>query len=374
MALSVTPTNHTLIHSCETTTTGWTGTSAALVTDFAKVGNACIGFILRTAGINDIYVSGSFDLSRTRHLRIWLMTAVFKELETLANGGVQFFVYDGTNTGYYTVGGRDTYPGGWMNYCVDLSRAVDEGVKPNMSAITRVGVRIRMWTAPKNAQNTWVDFFHLADNLLCSDTAAPFDLEDIYNADVAGGWGIVNKISGVYFLTGGLELAGFSDSGQAVVFEDRPVNSALYTLKTHGDFQLGTKVGSAGVSGLALRTQRLDQPVKFKLECAGASTDDFRIYGATIVDAGDLTLPADSVTREVLNTAFEACGKVAVNSSVVENCNFISSDATAVELPSGNVHKLKNSNFINNVNGVEIPNVGTYTFADNTSFKLLGYP
>jgi hypothetical protein len=109
-------------------------------------------------------------------------------------------------------------------------------------------------------------------------------------------------------------------------------------------------------------TQRLDQSVKFKLECAGASTDDFKIYGATIVDAGDLTFPADSETREILNTAFEACGKVAVNSCVVENCNFISSDETAAELPSGNVHKLKNSNFINNVNGVEIPNMGTYTF------------
>lgn len=140
MAVTVSAKNYTLIDACESLTP-WAGLSDALVTDFFKEGSNCIGMELWSAGTNDHTLTGSFNLSGTRHLRLWWMTSVLKELDTDANGGFQIGVSDGINTGYYKVSGSTTYLGGWYNPVIDLSRAVDSGTKPDMSAVTSIILR-----------------------------------------------------------------------------------------------------------------------------------------------------------------------------------------------------------------------------------------
>ena len=119
MAVAVTGKNYTLIDACESLTP-WSGLTDGLVDDFFKEGSYCIGMELWGAGTNDHTLTGSWDLSGTKHLRLWWMTTVLNELDTDANGGFQIGVSDGVNTGFYKVSGSTSYPGGWFNPVIDL--------------------------------------------------------------------------------------------------------------------------------------------------------------------------------------------------------------------------------------------------------------
>ena len=122
MTVTIAAKNYNLINACEDEN-NWTGETPSDVIDFYKEGTQCIGFEITGAGNNDTYISVTEDLSGVTHLRAWFMCAALKELNTDANGGIQFYLGDGTNIGYWYVSGSDTYLGGWYNLVVDLSKA-----------------------------------------------------------------------------------------------------------------------------------------------------------------------------------------------------------------------------------------------------------
>jgi len=369
VALTITPENYLQISTCESTA-NWTGNKVALVSDYFKEGSNSLGFTFTTAGNNDAYITGSWNLDGIKHLRIWFMTTALKELQTDALGGVQFLVSDGTNTGYYYVSGKDSYPGGWYNLVVDLSRGVDAGTKPAMGSITSIGIRVILTAIPKNVQNTWIDNLIVCDGLSCASDS-PFTLQDIYEKDsspIEGGWGVIRKIGGVYYLTGSLVVPGdFKDVNQVIIFENRKIHADLYELKAIGaacKFQLGDKPGAAGISGCIVRTQALTQTPKFKITCTDPDVSDFKLYGSTFFDAGVVSLPLEGANREVLNCNFEACGEVVVNTCIVQNCNFISSNGSAVLMSSIN-HNIIYCNFISCDVGVKLDtyNAAEYPFS-----------
>lgn len=378
MALTITPLNYYQYGKCDALADlegTWTGNSAGTESDFYKEGAGCLGFTLRTVGNNDItYTKSSsvWDLSGTKHLRIWILTTAANFIQTLALGGIQFWVTDGTNTGYYYVSGKDNYPGGWYNLVVDLSRSVDSGVKPTMTAITAMGLRVIMTSSPKNIDNTWIDNLIRCDGLAC-DSDTQFGLTDIYGKDDAttGAWGIIRRIGGIYYLTGSLQVGvgsgstscDFKDTSQTIVFENRLVNSSLYGISLAGNtgtnkLQLGDKSGAAGISGCSIRTQSLTQTPKFTIGVSSPGVNDvFKLYGCSILDSGVVTLPTNTANREVLNSNFEACGQVLASTCIMTNCNFISADADAI-LISNDPYYVTSCNFINCPNGVELDTVG----------------
>jgi len=390
MALTVSPKNYLSISTCESTT-GWTGNKVAVVPDYFKQSQNSLGFTFTTAGNNDAYITGSWNLDGIKHLRIWFMTVALKELQTDALGGIQFLISDGTSTGYYYVGGKTTYPGGWYNLVVDLSRAVDAGTKPVMNSITSVGIRVVLTSAPKNVQNTWLDNLICCDGLICiSDTQ--FALQDIYDKDndpAVGGWGIVRKFGGAYYLVGNLEFGDnvemnscdFKDMSQSITFEDRKVHPDLYEIKVVGNttgatkFQLGDKPGTAGISGCLVRTQALAQTPKFKITCTDINVSDFKLYGTSFLDAGAISLPENGANREVLNCNFEACGEIAVSTCVVKNCNFISSDAAAVLMSDvSHCQNITKCNFITCTQGMRITAYGVGYDFNALMFSDTGWP
>jgi len=383
MALTITPTNYYQLGKCDALVDlegTWTGNSAGTEGDFFKEGIGCLGFTIRAIGNNDITytkASGTWDLSGAKHLRIWFLCSTPNAVNVddpadPANAGVQFFVGDATNTAYYKVSGKTSYPGGWYNLVVDLSRTADAGTKPTGMLCTKVGIRMNMTVAPKNVDNVWIDNLIYCDGLRCtSDTQ--FGLQDIYDKDndpSIGGWGIIRKIAGIYYLVGSLTFGDatgsgscdFKDISQTVVFEDRKVNAALYGLTAVNNtgtckVQMGDKVGSVGVSGCAVRTQLLTQVPKYTVTCTDPDVSDFKLYGSTFLDAGIISLPPNGANREALSCAFEKCGKVIADTCKVQYCNFISSDADAV-LVNDDPHYVTDCNFINCPNGVEIDTVG----------------
>lgn len=169
MALTITGKNYTQISSCDSDAAG--GSWADIDTqdlELYKEGSASLCGILNADGESGTFTpTSSVDLSGNCHLRFWFLGAHGSALKTKAAGGIQFFATDGVNTGYWYVGGIDTYPGGWVNMVVNLANDVDAGTKPTaMDTITEMGIQIGLTTSTKNALNTWVDNLCVCDGLI----------------------------------------------------------------------------------------------------------------------------------------------------------------------------------------------------------------
>jgi len=404
MAITVSGKNYTQISSCDTGSSGgqW-GLSPTEDSANKKEGVASICDCLKSAGDNNwvFTPTSSVDLSGTKHLRIWMILTHGGLINTYANGGIQIGITDGTNTGYWYVGGKDSYPGGWHNFVVDTSKVVDAGTKPtNMNAITAITIRVNLTGLGKNVDNIWVDNLCVCDGLITygDNVGEYYDFEDIFSIcddPSIGGWGILTKKVGTYCLVGSLDIGDsasssgtkFQAKSQVVVFENRPnkndtlsnINANLMniTVVDNGtgttEFILGEKSGTQGISGCTVRTQDPAQIAKFDIIATDTDISDFKLYGSTVLDAGSISLPTNGVNKEALNCNFEKCGQVAADTCVVKYCNFISAD-TAVDaavLINDDPHYVTDCNFISCDKAIEIDTLGDGTY-DFTNLKFSG--
>lgn len=357
MAITVIGKNYSQYSSCDTTTSGGTWSLMSVAQDLAvyKEGTASLCFICKTSGDNIFQFAPTTakDLSGTKHLRFWFISVhggilnVYNPGEA-SYGGLSVGVTDGTNTGWWRILGKDTYPGGWINCVIDVSKACDLGTKPtNMNAITIIYFKVNLTGTGKQAANTWVDNLCVCDGLTAygDDAGGYFDFDDIFNADNATtlGIGILRKIGGQFFSTGSIEIGyatnatKFQSKSQVLIFENRRVNDALYniTVVDSGnasyttEFILGSKAGTAGVEGCMIRVQDSTQTCKFNID-GGTDTDvdNFKLYGSTFYDASTLKFPLaatgmTSVHRarssNVATIGCNAHGLIVGNTTVIAN-------------------------------------------------------
>lgn len=398
MAVTVTGLNYTQFSSCDSGSAGGTwGGSPTADTDNYKEGSASISDALKASGNNDwtFTPTSSVDLSGAKHLRIWILATQGSLINLEANGGIQIGITDGSNTGWYYIGGRDTYPGGWRNFVVDVSRTVDAGTKPtSMNAITVITIRINLTGTSKNVDNTWVDNLCVCDGLVAygDDVGGYFDMEDIFAVDddpASGGWGVITKFGGVFYVVGELQIGDasgtsgckFNAKNQIVIFEDRSIganeniNAALmgFNVVDNGtgttEFILGEKSGTQGISGCVITVQDTAQGSKYYIDGAtDTDVDNFKLYGSNIYEATAVDMPLTAANVEVLGSNFIGCGKIDVSTAIVQYCNFISADGDAIELP-GTTFNVLDCQFIDATDhAIEISVVGDYNF-DNLKFS-----
>lgn len=374
MAVTVSGKNYSQISSCDSTSAGGTWSAGSQDTANYKEGSASLSNTMKSSGLNTwtFTPTASVDLSGTKHLRIWFLDSAAGLLTSKATGGIQIGVSDGTNTGYWYLGGNDTYEGGWMNFVVNTANAVDTGTKPTaMNAITSIIVRINQSAAGKNFDNVWVDNLCVADGLVVSgdDAGGYFDFEDIYQGDLSTtlGIGIVRKIGGTYLLTGSIDFGlassatKFKALSQDVVFEDRPVSTSLYGFNVIDDgtntteFILGDKVGTAGIQGCKVKIENTSQTAKFYIDgSTDTDVDNFKLYGSTFYGAAQISFPADATNVEILSCNFEYCAQVIASSAEIRQCYFINtSDADAALLWNESID-IANCYFIGNTTGAGI--------------------
>ena len=347
-------------------------------------GTGSVYGIMKTAGLEDtgFTPAASKDLSGVKHVRFWGQFAQGTLIDLKVNGGIRFWASDGTNTGYWYVGGRDTYQGGFENFVVDVSAGVDAGTKPTaMNAITSMGITLNLTGTGKNVVNTWLDGFMLCDGVIAygDDVGGYFDFEDIYLADVGVNLatGTIRKVAGVYFAAGKIVIGDsvstngckFNAKSQSLIFEEKDVASTLYGIEVvdNGtgvtEFILGEKVGSAGVSGCFISVESLTQTPKWDLD-GGTDTDvdNFKLYGSTFSGADGMILPATATEVEVLNCNFDSCGQIIVDTCIILNSNFINAIGNAIEISTAS-HQVEECSFINPTTaGVEITVATTYDF------------
>ena len=303
----------TSLSACENTT-GWSGTNTA-DTEIFKQGTASLSGTLRTTGINQKYYTiSSTNLSNT-HIRIWLNYASLGFLETKTNGGIRIMVYDGTNTGYWYLAGRDTYPGGWVLLTVDTARAFDSGTA-NLGSITRVGFALNLTGAPRNSVNTWWDYLVYGNGMTITggNSTDAVTWSTVYDADVAGGYGAVNRLNGVYFVNTNLIFGSasniyFDDSNQLVVFEDQPVSSTLYKIEPLGSGTTSFKVKNTVIKSASTNT-------RFDLALGSSALETLEFTGNTIVNADTCTFKSG---QSVLGCVFQGCNQIVPAGAEFEN-------------------------------------------------------
>ena len=328
-AATLTP-GFTTVSTCDTNT-GWSGTNT-LDTEIFKQGTASLSGTLRTTGINQKYFTiASTNLANT-HLRIWLNYASLGFLETKVNGGIRFMVYDGTNTGYWYMAGRDTYPGGWVLLTVSTAKAFDSGTA-NLGAITRVGFALNLTGAPRNAVNTWWDYLVYGSGITITggNTTDAVTWSTIYDADVAGGFGAVQRVNGVYAVNTALNFGStnniyFEDSNQIVVFEDQPVDTHLYHLDAIGTGTTSFKFTNSVLKSVSTNT-------RYDLGLASTQLDTLTFSGNTIVNAD---MPEFKSGFTIEGCVFQGCNQItAGGASFINNIIRNSTDTNGALLWPG---------------------------------------
>ena len=380
----------TQIDPCDATT-NWTANSLGTESDFYKEGLGCLGYTARLTNVTIAFNDGStYDLSNT-HIRLWWLSTIAAFLGNKSAGGVQIEVSDGTNTGAWYVSGGDEYDGGWKLLVVDTRRDVDTGTKPDMTIISDIVLRYGTLTgSPKNVDNTWIDNLCYGDGytIYGGTSVDPVTWDDIASKDAltTEGWGLVQKINGVYFVNGQLtfgDAAGvndlyFEDESQVVVFLDEPVYADLYGIKVVGNgtgttsFIMGTKVGSRGISGCIVKAAGNQ---KWFWESIEADITNVNLYGCIFQNSGSIQLH-DNISAdtdfETIDCTFEDCGLVEPLYNVVKYCSFINAKLRGIRLHSPD-HNVSDISLINCPRGVYIEDwysgdwtISNFLFSNNT--------
>jgi hypothetical protein len=371
----------TLLSACDATT-GWSGTNT-VDSEFYKQGTAALSAILRTVGLNTRQFTWSGNLQNT-HLRLWFSYAAPGAINTLANGGIRLTVVTSGGTGYWYVGGSDTYGGGWTLLTVDTSRAFDSG-SANLAAVTAVGFTLNLISAPRNATNTWYDYLVYGNGMTVTGGTSgdAVKMSDIYGVDNSTGYGAVQRANSVYFTSTNLTLGTasniyFEDANQIIVFEDQPVNSDLYKILATGSGTTSFKLSNSVIKSASTNT-------RFDLLLGDANINTLVFAGNSVVNADQVRFKSGQTVDTVVfqncadiaptgatltGCTFSACGAVTLGASTLTGCSFLGSTAASALLAGSSVAGVTDTEFVSSGTGhaIQITAAGSYTF-DGLTFS-----
>lgn len=255
MAVASLTTDLVTLNTCDATT-GWTGITPSLGSPLREGTGSC-AFLVKT--VSDAHTSlfaiPSTNLSNT-HLRMWFETILKSRLKTFALGGIQIAMSDGTNTGFWNVSGGDKYQGGPEILTADTALAPDEGVQPNMAAITAVGFNLKLHTSAVGTVPTmWIDYIAYGQGIVVTGGTSGDEIgfTEILSQDIY--YGFLRTLVGVNAFNGELILGDSAGSlstyfkaiGEKLSFEDQVVNPSLYKIKVVGNAVGVTNVSLSGI-------------------------------------------------------------------------------------------------------------------------------
>jgi hypothetical protein len=302
-------------------TTGWTQLTTA-DTDLYKENATSNSGILRSdlaVGYYDIIVDGGSAIDLTgEHVRAWINFSTVAYLDTEANSGMEFYMYDGTNTAYWVAFGSDTYFGGWKNVIVDADSTPDSG-SYDKTSVQRWGFRFNRTAAPANKINTWVDYIRYGDGYYATGGTSgdEIDLAGINAQDVSSGYGILEIFEGVYFSYGNLQIGNgatttwFEMLSEVLIYTDSPVATGLYGLVGNG---AGCRIN---IDGSVLRAAGTGDNTRFALDM-----DETNLLVCTITDS--LIVRAAACTfksgQTITGNTFDDCGQITHGGADMDNC------------------------------------------------------
>ena len=372
----------------------WTTNKGDVYSGFQREGSYCIGDQISATSFDEIYdyysATGSYLNIDGKLVTFWVL--IWGDVETLANGGVRYYLEDSTgNAVSLYIGGKDK-PGmwwgaGWQAYAFYADATylqnnvtydqVSGSSFPDLTQLAKIGVGFNIKSkALGTTPNVYWDVSWAIDYLQVTggtDTE-PLTFDDIASADDTNAWGVFSKQEeSVYFAQGKLIIGDttndtyFVDKNVMVIFKDMWVSDKLYLIEIQRGsgnvtiFQLGEKSGESGINGVTIRapsgkTFVLDAYTYY--DVSNMAQGDVGLYGSTFINMGEGKLP-DSSYGEVLNTSFISCGMLYAYQSTIKYSNFITAPNRACWIPTN--HNLSDSNFISNYVGIYVDTAGEYT-------------
>jgi len=406
VALTINASSLTTLTTADSAT-GWSvenlAAGSGIDTDQNIQGNGCYaGKLKSTSSPARIYYTFNSVNMVGQLLRIWLRFTELSKYETTVNNGICIYIEDGTgNNGEWNIGGSDSdIDEAWNNYVMPVSAEFDDGTANytvNRGNITKVGVSVRMTSAPAKAENIFVDAIRYGPGLTITgtNTLEGSGFKEIADADntTANKYGVFtrNPKTGVYSLRGEL-IFGDSSGTSSVNFTDYK-NSKIVTPKNLNvipafdwgmakilgsldnvsgftiagnstgttDFQLGKVVGTGndrqGISGGVIFSP-MDR-FFFDAETYASNIDSVQLNGVTFEGAGNIQL--SSSNQSVVGCTFSSCDEIQANDAEVINCRVIAPAYRGTELTSS--HDLQSSTYVaGTVNDVPIEESWIYDY------------
>jgi hypothetical protein len=228
--------NNNVLADAESTG-GWFGASVGLDNEVFIQGSNSIGGEFRSDLQTQGYANASAPSGSGKTFRGWWNFTFVSFLDIEANGGMEFFMGDGTRE-FRTVAGRDTYAGGWF-YVV---ASVDKFTTLTAANVDEWGFRFNRTAQPRKLRNMYTDYFFYMDGYFVTGGTAvdPVTLSDIGIVDANSSLGLVTDIDGAFFCTGELQIGNgatatdFDMDGNVLIYTDQEVSAGLYRFVIDG--------------------------------------------------------------------------------------------------------------------------------------------
>ena len=352
-----------------------------------REGISCVGFDVDVE-VHDIdYDMGAPTDFSTRVVHYWFLYlgSPGGGLAPQASGGIRFGLEDtGNNIGWYYVGGRDTYSGGWTRIVVDCEQPFTAG-SANRADIDTMKFGGQGYIKSKLPENFMYDLIQYHEKssynsiveISGGTVGNPLTFEDLYiHSSIDNAYGYVEKAGGVYYVKGPLQFGDttdngntyFEDKGSVVMFSPGILEAGYYNFLLKGSsgsitsFQLGDQTGGRGIQGCYL--QSLDEESKFRFEATDSTIDRLQLYGTTFNDAGVMKFPDHLAASdsEIISCAFIESDEVVANTTKIQFSQFIGA-SSALFIPDSN-HRFSDSDIINCATGLRFNKSGSYDISN----------
>lgn len=388
-----------IIHECDTN--NWTNIGTVTTSDPDPIEfSGCLAVQVSLATELSYYV-GTFNFS-SKILYHWYTHRA--ALDSLANGGVCLYAYDGVNGIAYHVGGKDKAvfrhddgPSLWQCVAIDTDNppstyTVLSGSEAslNWGALTRIGWRVK--TLAKSiggAVNVFYDIMRYraaGQGLLITGgtSGAPGSFAEVAVTDRATGdqkaFGVLRELGlGLYGVQGSLNFgtasadSWFEDDGFALVFEARGfLDDKLFITMTGGEV---TYENHFVLANGTIKSAESAVTIDF----SNSNVTEIDISGCTIeTKGGTISCANDSYATAghiFTGCKFYACGQIDPGTATFTDCsisNSTDSATGALLLDSDGSDNLSYLNFISGGSGhaIYITSAGEYDLSD---FTYSGY-
>lgn len=319
---------HTSINTAESTT-DWDQWDL-LDSELKKEGSNAITGTFRTDQQEGYYDAGGAPVTAVgKHFRAWFNFTGYAFLDTEANGGMEFFMYDGSSSEYKVAFSSDDYFGGWKNFVINC----DLFTTLTLANVDRWGCRFNRTAAPKNVDNFWTDYFRYLDGYSFTGgsdsdpvTLADIAAEDIETGGTLNGYGIILEYEGVYIGYGELQVGSGATStyflmdGEVLAFSDQQVAAGLYTISGDGS---GCNIE---ITDSTVRSAGTGDNTRFVLDLSDTNINSCVITSSVFYRGGAITFASGWT---VTGNTFNDCGQITHAGADMDDCVIKNYEGTA---------------------------------------------
>jgi hypothetical protein len=310
-------------------------------------------------------------------------------VDTLANGGVQFVIGDGTDKIGYDIGGNDSV-GLPLNpffncYKLDVSNrpaafTVFSGVEANLTvtAITEVGIgTLHLAKAVGNVANIFVDYISYIANGSAALTinggtvGTPETMADVQGDDVTNGWGLVSNPQGKQYNFFGPTEWGDGATSDSYFQADDEQWFFVGGVVGAGNFDFGLVANATGTNSFVINnTVAVNLDVRAAFDFNITNFDIIKLTNMTFTDFGVISFPTVDAGNKFANACtFNNCDQVVISTMDIDGATFNgTTDANGAVIITSDSSNFTNPTFNSDGAGhaIYITATGTYSFDGHT--------